>query len=141
MASAGRRRQPLFVRIKRCQVEMEINIFPERGSHGRRAIIRDFRAPSAPRHAAPRRAAAFRQRLKSARGEIYGDFSAPKDCLVRTCGGCDTGWPGRAVGLEAWRSRARTPTHTPGGGAGGSGIRAGKKALLPGKIVGTRGTS
>lgn len=48
MANAGRRRRPLFVRIKWCQVEMEINIFPEHG-HTSSVIIRDFRAahPSA----------------------------------------------------------------------------------------------
>lgn len=44
MANAGRRRQPLFVRIKWCQVEMEINIFPEH-SHTSGVIIRDFRTP------------------------------------------------------------------------------------------------
>jgi len=109
MASAGRRRRPLFVRIKRCQVEMEINIFPERGSHGRRAIIRDFRAPSATRRAMPRRASSATE--IPARRDLRGFFSAerlPRTYLRRVRHGV-VGTRGRAGSVEVARAH---PLHT-----------------------------
>lgn len=84
MANAGRRRRPLFVRIKWCQVEMEINIFPEHG-HTSGVIIRNFPASLG----------------WNPREEIYGDFSAAKDWLVRTCGAT------RDTGLNTYGIRGR----------------------------------
>ena len=124
MANAGRRRWPLFVRFKWCQVEMEINIFSKHG-HMSGVIIRDFRAahPSAEIRV---------------RGNLRRFFSAERlaGTHLHTYLRCDPGH-GLEYVLDMRTGESVERGHT----GGGSGIRGEKKALLPGKIVGTRGTS
>lgn len=120
MASAGRRRRPLFVRIKRCQVEMEINIFARARTRERR------RNPRFSRDATRR---GYEIRAK----KFTGIFQLRKiGSLVRTCG---------ATGGADLNTYGDTRPGAAEKYTGGSGIRAVKKALLPGKIVGARGTS